>query len=233
MKQQRRDESPLAPGFHVSQRGGGEFFRGPDGTTRLPLEDFVLESGQERFGLPSVASSKALVNGDFEKRSPRIEVGGAPPFREFEHLPPPSVISPRISASVNHRVPSSVRPKFLERARSLIVRKVTLNRAATLISACILGRMSTVWQTLGGLTVEKSKAARSRNISLVVTSGNSVSTRASISSVIWSCFLYPLQWRTQIQKPARMLDRNRRSPRKRYWLASGVMGWRAGYENEM
>jgi hypothetical protein len=157
-KQQRRDESPLAPGFHVSQRGGGEFFRDPDGTTRLPVEDVFLDLGEEDFGFFSVASSKALLNDDFEKRSPRIKVGGVPPFREFEHLPSPSVINPKISASVNHRVPSSVRPKFLERARSLIVRKVTLKRSATLISACIPGRISTVWLTLSGTTLEKSKS---------------------------------------------------------------------------
>jgi hypothetical protein len=109
----------------------------------------------------------------------RVEVGRLPPSREFEHPPLPSVINPKISASVNHRVSPSFRPRL--GARSLIARRVTLKRSATLISAC-LGRMTAVWQTLDGTTNEKSKAVRSRK-----SSGDAFFTR--------------LNGDTQIQKP--------------------------------
>jgi hypothetical protein len=43
---------------------------------------------------------------------PRVEVGRLPPSREFEHPPLPSVINPKTSASVNHRVSPSFRPRL-------------------------------------------------------------------------------------------------------------------------
>jgi hypothetical protein len=105
----------------------------------------------------------------------RVEVGRLPPSREFEHPPLPSVINPKISASVNHRVSPSFRPRL--GARSLIARRVTLKRSATLISND---------RGLADLGRHHKREIQSREI----------------AQVIWGCFLYPVKWRHSNPKAA-------------------------------
>jgi len=110
-------KAPFAACLHVRERGFAERWTGR--ATTFAVEDLFLDFGEEDFGLLSVASFKASIDGDSKVRASRIPLAGIRPPGELEHASPPSFKNiGKFSRLRNHRRASlNPAPVSLNRAR--------------------------------------------------------------------------------------------------------------------